>query len=72
MSLYADGTAGHVLGVCMCSAGQEKASLQAWIGELQEKYPSLSKATIIYDITESEIRDSVKDSNRLKQAQLAS
>ena len=43
--------AGEVLGVCMCGSHQ-RGDVQRWIGTLQEKYSSLAKANIIYDITE--------------------
>lgn len=56
----------------MCNSYQERSSLQSWIGVLQEKYPSLSKATIIYDITESDNEQSIKQSiKQAQQAQLA-
>ena len=58
-------SAGQVLGVCMCDRHEERSSLQRWIGALQEKYPALSNATIIYDITET-VTD---DTQSIQQAQ---
>ncbi len=40
--------------MCVCGAYQREG-VQKWIGVLQEQYPSLAKANIIYDITELEI-----------------
>lgn len=52
----------------MCE--QQRPSLQRWIGALQSKYPSLSKATIIYDIIEQE--KEVSEECRTEQAKLNS
>ena len=50
----------------MCGSHQRE-DVQRWIGVLQEKYPSLAKASIIYDITELETvkaEDDINDDHR--------
>lgn len=63
-----------VLGLCMCWPFHRE-SLQRWIRVLQEKYPKLSTATIIYDTTELEVaqngQESDVNSRDNKQAKLA-
>lgn len=46
-------TPGAVLGVCMCHPGSQE-SLQDWLSALQETYPTLAKATIVYNISKTE------------------
>ena len=55
-------SAGAVLGVCMCDPATQE-SLQDWLGALQETYPSLSKATVVYNIRKMESSDSSNDAN---------
>ena len=54
-------TTGAVLGVCMCHPGSQE-SLQDWLTALQETYPTLAKATVIYNIRKTESPSS-SDSN---------
>ena len=42
---------GPILGVCVCHPGS-KEGLKVWLGALQEAYPSLGKATVVYNIRE--------------------
>ena len=55
-------TAGAVLGVCMCHPGSQE-SLQDWLGALQDTYPTLAKATVVYDIRKTESPSSASDSS---------
>lgn len=43
--------AGAVLGVCMCPVGTRE-SLMVWLRALQEVYPALAEATLVYNIKE--------------------
>lgn len=56
----------------MCGSHQRE-DVQRWIGVLQEKYPTLAKANIIYDITDiTELNIEESDSSsseRIEQAQ---
>lgn len=45
----------------MCHPGSQE-SLQDWLGALQETYPTLAKATIVYNIRKTELPPS-SDSN---------
>lgn len=45
-----------VLGLCMCEPSSQE-SLQHWIKELQDQYSCLSKAAIIYDLSDPETVD---------------
>lgn len=51
-----------MLGLCMCQPFQQE-SLQRWITKLQERYPTLSKATIIYDLSELAVEDASQESS---------
>ena len=42
---------GAVLGVCMCHPTSQD-SLKLWLGSLQETYPTLANATVIYNTRE--------------------
>ena len=44
---------GPLLAVCMCHPGTQEC-LQRWMSALEDTYPSLGKATVIYDIREDE------------------
>lgn len=44
---------GAVLGVCMCAPGTA-ASVKEWLGALQDTYPALADATVVYNVQEEE------------------
>ena len=54
-------TPGAVLGVCMCHPANQE-TLQDWLSALQETYPPLAKATVVYNIRKTEPLSS-SDSN---------
>ena len=56
---------GAVLGVCMCHPANQE-SLQDWLEALQQTYPSLAKATVVYNIrrTETEAEQSSNDTTK--------
>lgn len=60
-----------VLGLCMCEPSSQE-SLQRWIRELQDKYSCLSKAAIIYDLSNSETVDAQDSDVQDKQGKIAS
>lgn len=57
-----------VLGLCMCKPFRQE-SLQLWINKLQERYPTLSKATIIYNLSEL-AEDASQESSTVRSKQI--
>ena len=58
-----------VLGLCMCQPFRQE-SLQHWITKLQERYPTLAKATIIYDLSELPVEDAGQESGASRSKQI--